>query len=150
MPYTVTRQHQWPGGDYVVEVSAGGQDYTNPDALGVNFARLGEGETFLSPVAAVEAAIAICRAWRKDGAPKAKIAYGATGGMTMPFDPCTYEEAKKWAAKKEAELPRCDRCGELLPEKYFSVPEMDGDRFCREYCAEEAYAQACTEFVVED
>jgi hypothetical protein len=131
----------------VVEVSAGGQDYTNPDALVPKFARLGEEETFLSPVAAAEAAIAICRAWRKDGAPRAKVAYGATGGMTMPFDPCTYAEARKWAAKREEQMPRCDRCGDLLPENHFTVPEMDGERFCREYCAEEAYRGACTELV---
>jgi hypothetical protein len=134
----------------VVEISVGGFDYANPDALVTQFARLGEGETFLSPVAAVEAAIAICRAWRKDGARRAKVAYGATGGMTMPFDPCTYKEARKWAAKREAVLPRCDRCGELLPENHFTVPDLDDERFCREFCAEEAYAQACTELELED
>ena len=147
--YTVTRQHQWPSGDHVVEVSAGGQDYTNPDALVESFARLGEGETFASPVLAVEAAVNICEAWRRDGCPKAQIGYGATGGATMPFDPCTYEEAREWAAKREEQMPRCDGCGELLPERYFTVPELDGERFCREFCAEEAYSQACTG-VVED
>ena len=147
--YTVTRQHQWPGGDYVVEVSAGGQDYTNPDTLVTRFALLGEGETFDSPILAVEAAIEVCEAWRRDGGPTAQIGYGATGGMTMPFDPCTYEEARAWAAKREASLPRCDGCGELLPERYFTVPDLDDVRFCREFCAEEAYSQACTE-VVED
>ena len=131
----------------MVEVSAGGHDYTNPDALVVKFARLGEGETFLAPVAAVEAAIAICRAWRKDGAPTAKVAYGATGGMTMPFDSCTYEEAREWAAKREEQMPRCDRCGELLPEEHYTVADLDGERFCREYCAEEAYRGACAELV---
>ena len=149
MPYTVTRQSQWPSGDKVVEVSAGGQDYTNPDALGSKYGRLGEFETFISPVLAVEAAIAICRAWRKDGAPSAKVGYGATGGMTMPFDSCTYEEARAWAAKREEQLPRCDRCGELLPEEHYTVPDLDGERFCREYCAEEAYRGAFAE-VVED
>jgi formylmethanofuran dehydrogenase subunit E len=68
----------------------------------------------------------------------------------MPFDPCTYEEAREWAAKREEQMPRCDRCGELLPENHFTVPDLDGDRFCREFCAEKAYAQACTELVVED
>jgi hypothetical protein len=125
-----------------VEVSAGGFDYTNPDALVSKFARLGEGETFISPVKAVEAAIAVCEAWRRDGGPTAQIGYGATGGMTMPFDVCTYEEARAWATKREASLPRCDRCGELLPENHFTVQELDGERFCREFCAEEAYRGA--------
>ena len=148
--YTVTRQHQWPSGDHVVEVSAGGQDYTNPDALVESFARLGEGETFASPVLAVEAAINICEAWRRDGGPTAQIGYGATWGATMPFDPCTYEEAREWAAKREEQMPRCDGCGELLPEEHYTVPELDGERFCREFCAEEAYRSACAELVVED
>lgn len=150
MPYTVTRQHQWPGGDHVVEVSAGNRDYTNPDALVTKFARLGEWETFASPILAVEAAIKICEAWRTDGCPEAQIGYGATGGATMPFDSCTHEEARAWAAKREASLPRCDGCGELLPEEHYTVPGLDGERFCREYCAEEAYAQAFTELEVED
>ena len=150
MPYTVTRQHQWPGGDYVVEVSADSFDYANPDALVTKFARLGEGETFASPILAVEAAVEICEAWRRDGRPEAQVGYGATGGMTMPFDPCTYEKAREWAAKREADLPRCDRCSELLPENHHTVPEMGGERFCREFCAEEAYSQACSELEVED
>ena len=33
MPYTITRQRQFPEGTPVVEVSSGGLDYTNPDAL---------------------------------------------------------------------------------------------------------------------
>ena len=150
MPYTVSRQHQWPSGDYVVEVSAGGQDYTNPDALVPKWARLGEGDTFASPVEAVEAAVKICEAWRQDGCPEAQIGYGATGGMTMPFDPCTYEEARKWAAKREADLPKCDRCGEILPEEYYTVPDLDNEKFCREHCAEEAYRSAFADLVLED
>ncbi len=31
--YTVTRQCQFPDGDYVVEISAGGIDFTNPGEL---------------------------------------------------------------------------------------------------------------------
>ena len=36
--FTVTRQRQFPDGENVVEVSAGGLDYTNPDALGAKYA----------------------------------------------------------------------------------------------------------------
>ena len=133
--YTVTRQIQWPDGGHLVEVSAGGFDYTNPDALVSQFARLGEGETFVSPVKAVEAAIAVCEAWRADGCPEAQIGHGATGGMTMPFDPCTFEEARAWAEATEKKLLKCDRCGELLPREHYSHPDGEG-LFCREYCAE--------------
>lgn len=107
------------------------------------FARLGEGETFVSPVRAVEAAIQVCDAWRADGCPEAQIGYGATGGMTMPFDPCTFEEARAWAAKREESLPKCGRCGELLGRKRYTIPELDDQTFCREYCAEQTWYDHC-------
>jgi len=137
--YTVTRQHQWPDGGRLVEISAGGFDYTNPDALVATFANLGEGETFISPVKAVEAAIAVCEAWRADGCPEAQISHGATGGMTMPFDPCTYEEARAWAEKREALMTRCDHCGELLGRDRYIAMGLDDFVFCGESCAQCAY-----------
>jgi hypothetical protein len=102
MPYTVTRQVQWPDGNAVVEISSGGLDYANPDALSAKYP--GEFETYDDPVDAVEAAIEICRAWRKDGKKSAMVGYGATGGMTMPFDPCTFKEAREWARKRHEKL----------------------------------------------
>ena len=137
MPYTVTRQHQWPSGDKVVEISAGGPDYSNPDALVGKYPL--EGEAFDSPVDAVETAIRICEAWRKDGAPDAQIGYGATGGLTMPFDASTFEEARAWASERLASLPKCDRCGEILPERHWTTSELMDESFCSENCAERAY-----------
>ncbi len=102
MPYTVTRQLQWPDGRAVVEISAGGRDYTNPDALSPRYP--GEFETFDDPVEAVETAISICRAWRKDGKKDARVGHGATGGMTLPFDRCTFQEARQWAKKRQEKL----------------------------------------------
>jgi len=95
MPYTVTRQRQWPEGTPVVEISRGGLDYTNPDALSPKYP--GEFRTYDDPRDAVEVAIAICRAWRKDGQRDAMVGVGATLGMTMPFDPITFQEAREWA-----------------------------------------------------
>jgi hypothetical protein len=136
MPYTVTRQCQWPEGAAVVEISVGGIDYTNPDALVATYP--GEFETYDAPHEAVEAAIAICRAWRKDSAPKARVAIGATLGMTMPFEPCSFAAARLWAAKMLEAMPKCDRCGDILPDPYYTHPDLDDQRFCREYCAEQA------------
>lgn len=136
MPYTVTRQCQWPEGTPVVEVSAGGIDYTNPDTLVEKYQ--GEFETYDDPREAVKVAIAICQAWRKDGQKRAKVGIGATLGMTMPFETCSYDAARKWAEKKHQELPKCDWCGELLPEHSYHLPDNDGC-FCSEYCAEEEY-----------
>ena len=133
MPFTVTRQRQWPEGTPVVEVSAGGIDYTNPDALVQRYA--GEFETFDDPRKAVAVAIAICKSWRKDGERRARIGHGATGGMTMPFDPCTFAQAMAWAERKYAELPLCDRCGAVLGDTTYSNGDLDL-KFCSEYCAE--------------
>lgn len=145
MPYTVTRQRQWPEGTPVVEISAGGLDYTNPDALATKYP--GEFQAFDDPREAVEVTIAICRAWRRDEERRAKVAYGATGGMTMPFSPCTYEEARQWAKKRYEALPKCDRCGGLLPERPYRLyePGFEDARYCREYCAEERYREVSLE-----
>ena len=137
MPYTVTRQRQWPEGTAVVEVSAGGLDYSNPDALSPKYP--GEFETCDDPREAVETAIAICERWRQDGAPDAQVGYGATGGMTMPFDPCSYEEARAWAQKTAERLPKCGRCGDLLPQRPYIHLDLPDEEFCSEYCTEVAY-----------
>ena len=135
--YTVTRQLQWPEGRRVVEVSSGGRDYTNPDALAARYR--GEFEEFLDPVEAVETAIEICRAWCRDTRKRCGVAVGATGGMTMPFEPRTFAVLRAWAKKRRAQLPRCDRCGELLPERPYCLFDFDDLKFCREYCAEAYY-----------
>ena len=95
--WTVTRQYQWPNGNSVVEISEGGIDYTNPDALAGKY--LGEFEEFADPRKAVETAIEICRSWRRDGEKKAYIGIGATGGYTLPFDRLSFKTAKAWATE---------------------------------------------------
>lgn len=139
--YTVTRQIQWPEGAPVVEISDGGIDYCNPDALVEKYP--GEFCEFQNPVEAVETAISICRAWRKDGEKRATVGIGATGGCTMPFDTCTFRDARKWGKSALAELERCPRCGEIMPEgeRYWSHDFTD-DKFCSEYCADEDYFSA--------
>ena len=93
----VTRQVQWPTGKPVVEVSIGGIDYTNPDALVAKYE--GEFVEFEEPKEAVEAAIRICMEWRKDGRKDAKVGFGSTGGFTAPFEDCTFKEAREWARR---------------------------------------------------
>lgn len=109
MKLVVTRQLQWPEGRRVVEVSVGSIDYVNPDALVAKYP--GEFEEYDSPVEAVEAAISICRKWREDGSREAKIGFGSTGGFTMPFEQCSFAEARKWArnlTSKGVEI--CEHC----------------------------------------
>lgn len=131
--WTVARQIQWPEGDPVVEISASGIDYTNPDALVQKYP--GEFEEFTDPRGAVKVAIEICRKWRRDGE-KAHIGIGATGGMTMPFDRITFWDAEVWAKERYQSLEKCEFCGEILPEEYWT-PEFPHGKFCSEFCVEE-------------
>lgn len=146
--YTVTRQLQWPEGTPMVEVSVGGIDYCNPDALVARYG--GEFEEFPNPIEAVETAIDICRSWRKDGEKEAQIGIGATLGMTMPFEECSFKSAREWAKKKYASLPKCPQCGDIIEdgqEKWTSgfitsegeLVLDDEYLYCSEHCAEKNY-----------
>jgi len=148
MSYTITRQLQFPDGCPVVEISSGGIDYTNPDALVEKYP--GEFEEYKSPVEAVESAIEICRSWRNDGEKKAMLGIGATGGMTMPFGTCTFKDAQKWAKETFKNLEKCASCGEIMEgsDTWYQAgcftlsgnffPYDDGFKYCSESCAEKA------------
>jgi len=136
MPWTVTRQRQWPDGTPMVEVSVGGRDYTNPDALAVKYS--GEFETFDDPREAARVAIAICEAWHRDGETEAQVGHGATGGDTMPFSPCEYSELTQWAEERYAAMEKCPQCGDLLSKTRYTYPELPDQVFCSEFCVDEA------------
>lgn len=102
MMYTVTRQIQHPDGTHMVEVSAGGFDYVNPDMMGEKYE--GEGETFDDPREAVRTAIDIRNAWQRDAGVKIEIGYGDTLGMTMPFDASDAVSMLDWADREFAAL----------------------------------------------
>lgn len=144
--YTITRQMQWGTNESVVEVSSGGIDYANPNALVAKYS--GEFEEYKDPRKAVEVAIAIVKAWRKDGERKAKIGVGYTGGMVMPFEPETFAYARAWAKKEYEGLGKCPSCGKIFdnPKEWYQagfltqegdfLPYDDGFKYCSEYCAE--------------
>ena len=135
--YTVTRQCQWPDGDNVVEVSTGGIDYCNPDALCAKYS--GEFEEYKDPREAVEVAINIVKMWRKDSKEHISIGVGSTLGMTMPFSPDTFKGARAWAKEVWKHLPKC-ACGEPLPDKRhrWTANDWDGLEYCSERCATRA------------
>jgi len=118
--FTVTRQHRWPDGIKIVEISQGGLDYTNPGALMPRWA--GEGEEYLSPVQAVEVGIGIAKAWQEESKEPIYLGMGNTHGMTGFFDEQelteeTFESFLAKATELEGTMKRCDRCGELLGKK---------------------------------
>ena len=147
--HTVTRQLQWPDGDTVVEISQGGIDYTNPDALAEKYP--GEFEEFEDPREAVKTAIKIAQQWQKDCPDKTiLIDHGATAGMTMPFDGMdlveeNLTELRTWADELVEKLPKCDKCGETIFGKPIELADFDDWKFCREYCAEEWYNEQFAE-----
>jgi hypothetical protein len=95
--YAVTRQFYWVDGLPIVEVAVGGLEYANPNALTKKYE--GEFEEFSDPREAVEVAIEICKKWRADGVRQAKVAIGATHGMTLYFEPVTFKKARQLARK---------------------------------------------------
>lgn len=146
--WTVTRQRQWPDGGTVVEISSGGLDYTNPDALAGKYP--GEFEEFGDPREAVEAAIGIAEAWKAD-APEEdiQIATGGTGGWTMPFDGEELTEETKqglrdWANGVWEGFPDCGKCGDKITGKPVTLLEYDDEKFCSENCAERWYEEQQT------
>lgn len=141
MPYFVSRQRYWPDAELRVEIAGGGRDYANPGMLGVKYARLGEGDEYLDPVKAVEAAIAICKQWRKDDRKSARtimVAHGHTGGMTMPFDGCTFIEARDWALEVRKHLARCPHCDSVMGAERFRH-NLSDEPFCSETCSDSDY-----------
>lgn len=145
MSFTVSRQRRWDDGVNLVEITQGGIDYCNPDALVSKYR--GEMEETISLSEAVENAIGIAEQWKQDN-PKEQIfiACGNTHGMTAHLDEMelneeTYKQLREQAEKVDEKLPRCPHCGKILgKERYRLYDCCDGDDwFCSEYCAEEAY-----------
>ena len=146
--WTVTRQCQWPEGASVVEISGGGLDYTNPDALVQKYP--GEFETYTDPREAALVALEICKLWREDGEIEATVGIGATGGMTMPFDEAEDAEVVKWGQETYKKLEKCPTCGEVVEglKKWFGaglycldgdfIPYDDDVKYCSQRCAEKA------------
>ena len=115
-----------------------GLDYCNPDALCKKYE--GEFETFTDPREAVRTAIAICKAWRRDGKRSARVAVGATSGYTMPFEPTTFNQVLAWADGEYNQLPKCAQCGELMGKERYGNHELGEFECCSENCAEKYYA----------
>ena len=144
--FFVSRQCYWgvdPSERNVVEVAQGGCDYANADMLVIEHSNLGEGETFKGMTPAVEAAIKVAEAWKKEQ-PELTISVvaGCTMGFTMPFVGTDHagdtqkllEEAKEFDEK----LPKCSICGEIDELTYFLVDDPMGEKYCSSNCAERA------------
>ncbi len=137
--FTVSRQSRCFTGEQVVEISQGGIDYTNADALCAKYE--GEFETFTGMKPAVEAGIAIAKAWSADSTDTIHIGVGCTGGYSMPFEekPATednFSALLESADEFDAKLPRCGQCGEILEDTKYGDADIGEYNCCSEYCAE--------------
>jgi hypothetical protein len=136
MIWHVSRQSYYYSRLQIVEIAAGGIDMSGADTLCSAYQTLGEGKDFKDPQEAVEAAIAIARAWRKNEPGKRiVIGHGCTGGMGMELEPCTIPGARKWAEEAYEKLSKCDRCGKILPENYYT-DDFGESKFCSDRCWE--------------
>lgn len=138
MVWFVSRQSYYYSRLSIVEITAGGIDYAGADMLCTEYESLGEGREFTDPREAVEAAIKIASAWRKDSSGKRiVIGHGSTGGMGMELEPCSIKEARRWAKEAYEKLEKCDFCNELLPDKEYQYTDEFGElKFCSERCVE--------------
>lgn len=120
---------------HTVEIAIGGRDYSNPDMLVAKYE--GEGEEYSDPIKAVGVAIEIAATWKKES-PKLRIniAYGNTGGYTMPFESSNQKKLKEWAKKLFNSLRKCDQCGELIEGDGWVLSEFPDQKFCQDSCAE--------------
>lgn len=149
--YFVSRQSYWPSGDLVVEIAAGGLEYSNPDMLVEKYPELGEGKEYTDPREAVKAALAIRDAWNKDSDEPCRIETGFTYGMTWPFEECPSDEnLVKWAEEAWDRVPKCPSCEQPLPsnerDRYWH--DLSGDEFCSSKCVEEDHAN-CVKWCAE-
>ena len=156
----LSRQHYWGVDEpLVVEIADGGLDYANPDMLcdtEGKYSKLGCDQEYTDPREALKAAIAVRDEWAKgdDLVSVPRIECGYTGGNTIPFEEFPDDDdLKEWAEQQWNAIPKCDQCGEPLPEnkrEQYHLLEWDlEERFCSEYCAEN-YAESLWEEEEED
>lgn len=154
--YFCSRQSYWPAGENVVEIAAGGLEYSNPDMLSDlpdhTYGKLGDMLETMDPREALEAAIAIRDEWNRRGG-NARIEVGFTHGCTIPFEEHpTDKQLQEWAEAAWAETPKCAKCGDPLPgEDWYYIPEIGVEDlwFCSEYCADEYFFREYLDSVAE-
>lgn len=156
--YTITRQQPYYANQdrdkplYTVEVVRGDFEQSGSDCLTPAYKFLGEWETYLSAVEAVEQAIKLRNRWREDTLPNdfdIEIAFGAThDGMfelDSDNDSQTDEELLEVAKKLDEDAPRCQWCGDFIGQEKYGNEDtvMFGEYpFCSEHCADRAYWEA--------
>jgi hypothetical protein len=157
--FTVSRQMRWhQEGRLVVEVTAGGSDFTGPDQLSTGYTD--EGKTFQGQAAALEVAIRIAERWQLDQ-PNKRICVdvGDNGGGIVNLDESVLITDKEGLARLQetadsfdSRLERCEQCASFLPDKRerYKHHFVDECVYCSERCANLAYEAELTFHGIED
>ena len=155
MRYFISRQLQWMTGSNVVEIAAGGLDYSGPDMLsdpGNIYGPLGDMLETSDPREALKAAFAIRKAWHEELRAAAcadpeisdeiHIEVGYNLDMITPTENPTDEQLHEWAQMEWEAAPKCYWCNEVIEEPY-RIPEIDeiDVQFCSEWCANRCWAK---------
>lgn len=141
--YFVSRQAYYSSHQNVVEIAVGGIDYSGPDMLTKNWYNQGEGQEFLDPRDAAQAAQRVVIAWAlssNDDYPRLTVVN--SGGMGIEGEPMSWEEVWKWAEQEYERLSKCERCGEIIPGEPIHVilfQEIMEGKYCSDECAEKEY-----------
>lgn len=141
--YYVCRQWYYYTGELMVEITEGGLDYAGPDHLSEMYP--GEGKAYKKPQSAALAAIKIRDRWQKDE-PDNKVHICVRSQLAGYFgeegDPISVGNLARWARETWANLPKCARCGDVLPEEKWGnvYTVFEGEYpYCSENCAENDY-----------
>lgn len=152
--YYVCCQLYYYSGERTVEITEGGLDYAGPDMLVNRYP--GEGDAYQKPQSAALAALKIQKLWQVDR-PDEEIfitVRSQLGGyFGLEGENMTSGEVAKWAREEWAELPKCARCGEVMPENGYGNEFTIFDNeypFCREYCADEDQQEQWAELEEEE
>jgi len=123
--------------DYHVEV-AHDFEATSPDALGVKYKELGEGEGYEDPREAATAAIKVAARWAQDESERIGLAWQTRAGgyFGVVADEADEEELKSLAEKEYESIPKCARCGDILGKTWYH-DYFGEDKYCSEFCATE-------------
>jgi hypothetical protein len=143
--YYVSRQlpYYQPGVRLVV-VNAGGVDCAGADMLCRQYR--GEGKEYLDPREAAKVALEIRRQWAAAGQRQAGqrgpgVAHvgAVSGSIGIEGEACSAAALRKWAAAEYESIPKCDCCGDPMPEdEGWTDCRVEEGHFCSRLCAERA------------
>lgn len=140
--YYVCRQLYYYTGELMVEITEGGLDYAGPDMLVNRYPD--EAEAYQHPRQAAQAAIKIQKLWQADEpADTVHICVRSQVGgyFGLEGEPITPADLLAWTHAAWAALPKCQRCGDVMPENGYGNEFTIFDNeypFCSENCADNA------------